>query len=188
MKDMIVRLLLRGNNSGLDSSLSQSERRLKSFGNTARHEFSTIRNSATSLQSKLAGLGLSIGGVMLIKQSAELDKGLTRIGQTASESRVGVIGLRKEFFRMSKDTGQDLEKLKGGFDNAVQAGLNFREALPVTDAVSKAVAVTGAEAEQLTNGLTVAATAFRFDLAKPGQALLLLDKMTVAGTPRKSRA
>lgn len=181
MKDMIVRLLLRGNNSGLDSSLTQSERRLRSFGNTARHEFATIKNAASSLKGKLAGLGIGIGGVILIKQSAELDKGLTRIGQTAGESRVSVTGLRREFFRMGQETGQTIENLKGGLDNAVQSGLRFREALPVTDAVNKAMGVTGATADQLTAGLTVASTAFQFDLASPGKALLLLDKMTVAG-------
>lgn len=63
----------------------------------------------------------------------------------------------------------------------MQAGLNFKEALPVTDAVNKAMAVTGATADQLTAGLTVASTAFRFDLSQPGKALSLLDKMTVAG-------
>lgn len=181
MKDMIVRLLLRGDNSRMDATLRQSESRLKAFGSTARREFAAIRGAAQSLQGKIAALGMSVGAVMLIKQSAELDKTLTRIGQTASESRVNVAGLRKEFFRMAGETGQSLENLKAGFDNAVQAGLNFKEALPVTDAVNKAMAVTGATADQLTAGLTVAATAFRFDLAQPNKALTLLDKMTVAG-------
>ena len=181
MKDMIVNLILRGSSSQMNATLAQSERRLQSFGAHARRELNTIKSAATSLQGKLAGIGVSIGAVMLIKQSAELDKGLTRIGQTAGETRVGVTGLRKEFFRMSQETGQGIENLKAGFDNAVQAGLNFKEALPVTDAVNKAMAVTGATADQLTAGLTVAATAFRFDLAQPGKALLLLDKMTVAG-------
>lgn len=181
MKDMIVRLLLRGNNSGLDSSLSQSERRLKSFGNTARHEFGTIKNAATSLQGKLAGLGLSFGAAMLIKQSATLDQSITRIGQTAGMSHVQVTGLRKEFFRMSKETGQSLESLQEGFNVAVQSGLKFNEALPVMDAVNKAMAVTGASAKQLTDALTVSAQVFHFDLSKPKTAVELLDKMTVAG-------
>ncbi|MRR15377.1 MAG: phage tail tape measure protein [Deltaproteobacteria bacterium] len=181
MKDMIINLILRGSNSGLNATLSQSAGRLQHFGGVARREFESIRRSAGSLQGKLAAMGVSFGAVILIKQSAELDRGLTRIGQTASESRVNVLGLRQEFFRMSKETGQSVENLKAGFDNAVQSGLNFKEALPVTDAVNKAMAVTGAQADQLTAGLTVAATAFRFDLAQPGRALGLLDRMTVAG-------
>lgn len=181
MKDMIVRLIFNGDASRMNAVLRQSGSRLKSFGGVARREFDRIRSAANSLQGKLAALGMSVGAALLVKQSAELDKSLTRIGQTAGESRVGVTGLRAEFFRMAKETGQSVENLKAGFDNAVQAGLNFKEALPVTDAVNKAMAVTGATADQLASGLTVAATAFRFDLARPGQALILLDKMTAAG-------
>jgi TP901 family phage tail tape measure protein len=181
MKDMIVRLIFNGDASRMNAVLRQSGSRLKSFGGVARREFDRIRSAANSLQGKLAALGMSVGAALLVKQSAELDKSLTRIGQTAGESRVGVTGLRREFFRMAKETGQSVENLKAGFDNAVQAGLNFKEALPVTDAVNKAMAVTGATADQLASGLTVAATAFRFDLARPGQALILLDKMTAAG-------
>lgn len=181
MKDMLVKLVFSGDATRMDAALKQSERRLKSFGGVARREFDSIRSAAHSVQGKLAALGLSFGALMLIKQSAELDKGLTRIGQTAGESHVAVTGLRKEFFRMSKATGQSIENLKAGFDNAVQAGLNFKAALAVTDAVNKGMAVTGASAAQLTSGLTVAATAFQFDLSQPGQALALLDKMTVAG-------
>lgn len=181
MKDMIVKLVFNGDATRMDAALRQSERHLRSFGGAARREFDRIRNAANSLQGTLAALGISVGAAMLVKQSAELDKSLIRIGQTAGESRVGVTGLRAEFFRMARETGQSVDSLKGGFDNAVQAGLNFKEALPVTDAVNKAMAVTGAQADQLTSGLTVASQAFNFNLAQPGKALMLLDKMTVAG-------
>lgn len=186
MKDMIVSLILKGDGSRWNSVLQQSESRLKTFSGKARRSFETIKNAAMSLQGKLATLGFSVGAMMLIKQSAELDKGLTRIGQTAGETHIKIIGLRKEFFRMAKETGKTVEDLKLGFDNAVQSGLSFREAMPVTDAVNKGSAVTGAAPDVLTSGLTVAATAFDYDLAKPGQALLLLDKMTVAGRQGKA--
>lgn len=181
MKEMVVSLLLRGDGSRLNATLQQSQNHLKTFSSHARREFETIKNSAQSLSGKLAGLGISFGAVMLIKQSAQLDQSLTRIGQTADMSRINVMGLRKELFRMSKETGQSLEDLQSGFNVAVQSGLKFKEALPVTDAVNKAAAVTGAKADILTSSLTTAAAVFDYDLSKPGQALLLLDKMRVAG-------
>lgn len=181
MKEMVVSLLLRGDGSRLNATLQQSQNRLKTFSSHARREFETIKNAASSLSGKLAGLGISFGAVMLIKQSAQLDQSLTRIGQTADMSRINVMGLRKELFRMSKETGQSMEDLKTSFDVAVQSGLKFKEALPVTDAVNKASAVTNAKADILTSSLTTAAAVFDFDLSKPGQALLLLDKMRVAG-------
>lgn len=158
-----------------------AEQRTHKFGSAVRNEFANIKASIGDIRGQMAALGVSFVAMQSVAQSAKLDKSLTQIGQTAGESRKNIIALRAELFRMSDDTGQQVEDLKRGFDNAVQAGLNFKEALPVIDATNKAMAVTGANAERLTGGLTVAATAFQFDLSKPKQASLLLDKMTVAG-------
>jgi len=176
-----LELILSGNSSRLLSALGTGERGLNRFGRTARKEFDRIRSAASSVEGKMASLGVSIGAGMVLKQSAQLDKGLTQIAQTAGETRLKAAGLRKELFSMAKDTGEKVDDLKQGFNNAVQAGLNFKEALPVLNATNKAMAVTGANADTLTSGLTVAATAFEFDLAKPNMALTLLDKMTAAG-------
>jgi hypothetical protein len=43
------------------------------------------------------------------------------------------------------------------------------------------MAVSTANAHQLTSALAVASSAFRFDLSKPGMALSILDKMVIAG-------
>ncbi len=176
-----LELILSGNSSRLLSALGRGEKGLRKFGHVAKQEFDRIRSAATSVEGKLASLGVSIGVVMLVTKSAQMDKGLTQIGQTAGATKGEVAGLRKELFRMSSETGQGVEDLQQGFNNAVQAGLNFKEALPVIEATNKAMAVTGANADRLTSGLTVAATAFQFDLAKPNLALGLLDKMTTAG-------
>ena len=181
MKDMNAKLVLHGDSSRMNAALTKSERHLQLFGSRANHVFGKIKSSALSLQGKLAGLGISVGASMLMKQSAQLDQTLIRIGQTADMSRINIMGLRKELFRMSKETGQSIEDLSKGFNTAVQAGLSFKQAVPVLDAVNKAMAVTGAPGEGLTNSLTVAGSIFDFDLSKPGQALLLLDKMRVAG-------
>lgn len=153
----------------------------RKFGDSTRAEFARIRASVGDLRGQLAALGLSFAAMKTIADSARMDKGLTQIGQTAGASRQNVLALRNDLFRMAKDTGQPVEDLQAGFNNAVQAGLNFKEALPVLDATNKAMAVTGANARVLTSGLTVAGTAFQFDLAKPNMAIGLLDKMTVAG-------
>lgn len=179
--NMTVQLILEANASRWYSTFRQSERHLQTFASKARHSFNAIKNAASSLQGKLATLGISIGALALLKQSAELDKNMTRIGQTADMSRIKVLGLRKELFRMSKETGKSIEEISQGFDVAVQAGLKYNEAIKVTDAVNKAAAVTNAPSDILTSSLTTAGAVFDFDLAKPGQALLLLDKMRVAG-------
>ena len=180
-RDLSLALRLYADASRFVSGLVTGERGVRHFASTARQEFDKVKQIAGSVQGQLAALGLTTGTVATLMQSARMDKSLGQIGQTAGVSRAEVTELRKELFRMAAETGQPVDQLKQGFDSAVQAGLAFREALPVIDAVNVGMAVTSASADRLTAGLTVAATAFNFDLAKPGKALDLLDKMTAAG-------
>lgn len=163
------------------AGLTQAESRVQRFARGAKGEIAALKSAMGSLQGQLASLGVSVGAVALAAQSARMDKGLTQIGQTAGMSRVEVEKLRADLFRLAGETGQNVDDLQAGFNVAVQSGLAFKEALPVVEATNKAMAVTGANATQLTGALGVAATAFQFDLSKPQQAALLLDKMTVAG-------
>lgn len=180
-RDLTLAVRLYTDASRFVSGLTQSESRVRRFGGAVRREFDSIRDAARSAQGQLVQLGIGFSVVATAAQSARMDKSLTQIGQTAAGSKAEVDNLRRELFRMGAETGQAIDDLQGGFNNAVQSGLAMREALPVIDATNKAMAVTGASADRLTAGLTVAGQAFQFDLAKPGQALLLLDKMTVAG-------
>lgn len=153
----------------------------KKFSRIAREELGRIKAGMGELRNQLAMLGVGFAAMQSIAASAKMDKGLNQIGQTAEMSREQVAQLRAELFRMAKETGQQVDDLQDGFNNAVQAGLNFNQALPVIDAVNTAMAVTGSNAKSLTSGLTVAAAAYQFDLAQPKMAVTLLDKMTVAG-------
>ncbi len=163
------------------SGLVNGERGVRSFTGNVKRELEALKGTFNTVEGKLASLGVSVGAVATIAQSARMDKSLTQIGQTAGVSQADVANLRKELFRMSGETGQRVDDLQQGFNNAVQAGLNFREALPVIDATNKAMAVTAANADSLTGALTVAGTSFDFNLAKPKMASDILDKMVVAG-------
>jgi TP901 family phage tail tape measure protein len=181
MADMKLFLELLVKNSGFRSELNNSGSAVSRFTKGAKQEFDSLRSSIHSAGGLLAGLGVSFGVVRTLAASAQMDKGLTQIGQTAGEGADKVAGLRKELFRMGQATGQDINSLQSGFNALVQSGLNMKESNATLDGINIAMAVTGARAETLAAGLGVAATAFNFDLAKPGQALDLLDKMTVAG-------
>jgi len=180
-RDLTLSMKLQADASRMTAGLLNGERGIKKFTSTAKREFDSIKSSVGSLEGKFASLGVTIGVTASIMQSAKLDKSLTQIGQTAGASEADVRGLRKELFMMSQETGQGVDDLKEGFNNAVQSGLRFKEALPVIDATNKAMAVTNASADKLTSSLTVASTAYSFDLTRPKQALTLLDQMTVAG-------
>lgn len=181
MADMKLFIELLARSTGLKRELRDSENGFQRFGSVARRELSSIRQVSGSLQGQLAGLGLTVGALQQMKMSANLDKGLTQVKQTAGETGDVVKGLRGEFFEMSRQTGRDVDGMKTGFDSLIQSGQSWRAALESTRGINIANAVTGANEKTLAGGLTVGATAYNIDLEKPGQALVLLDKMTVAG-------
>lgn len=181
MADMKILLELIADARRFKDGMRQGEQSVTSFAHRAKKEAAEVRNVFNSLRGKLAGMGLSIGTGALLWQSAGLDKSLAQIGQTAGATGQEVTNLRKDLFRLGKDSGQVVDNLKEGFNVLAQSGLNMKEASATLDGINIAMAVTGSEAKTLAGGLTVAAEAFQFDLAKPGKALELLDKMTVAG-------
>lgn len=180
-REMTLAMRLQADASRMVNSFLTGERSVKKFVSSAKSEFSSFKRDLDSVEGKLAGLGVTIGVTATLMQSARMDKSLTQIGQTAGMSKKEVEQLRSELFHMSEETGQSVGELEDGFNKAVQAGLKFNQAKNLIDATNKAMAVTGAQSEVLANGLTVASTAYHFDLKNPGMALGILDKMTVAG-------
>ncbi|WP_051554247.1 phage tail tape measure protein [Desulfobulbus elongatus] len=170
-----------GRSGNLRTELNTAKGAVRSWGNAVRSEFTALRNLGGSVQGKLAALGIGFSAVKIIGDSARLDKSLTRTKQTASATAGEMALLRHELFTMAKLTGQPLEELRAAFDALVQSGLDYKSALETIRGVNIGSAVTGAKSEVLSGGLTVGATAFNYDLSKPGLALDLLDKMTVAG-------
>lgn len=162
------------------SGLVSAEGSVRKFTGGVKSELNALKGAFNSVEGRLASIGVSVGAVATIVQSARMDKSLTQIGQTAGMSHAEVKRLRGELFDLAKQTGQDVDELQVGFKTAVQAGLSYGEAVPVIGAVNKAVAVTSASAGVLAEALTVAGSSFDFDLSKPGMALSLLDQMTVA--------
>lgn len=185
-RNLSLALRLYADSANFVRGLANGQQGVKRFTAAAKQEFDALRNAMRSVQGQIATIGGGVTAVGLAVQSAKMDKSLGQIGLTADLSAGQVGGLRGELFKMAKETGRSADDLQQSFSNAVASGLKLGEALPVVNAVNKAMAVTGAGADKLTSSVTVAATAFNFDLAKPGQAVELLDKMTLAG--RKGNA
>jgi TP901 family phage tail tape measure protein len=167
--------------AGLIRGISRAKRSVAGFTRGARKELAALKSSFGSVHGQLAAMGLSIGAGKVIADSAQLTKSLTRIKQTASGTDDQIKTLRQDLFGMGRESGKSIEGLKEGFDSLVQGGLNMDESTASLKAVNIAMAVTDASARSLTDALKVGSSAFDFDLAKPGQAMDMLDKMTVAG-------
>jgi len=180
-ENMKLFLELVANASGFKTEMNSSKSAVTRFARGAKSELDALKGAFGSIHGQLASLGVGIGAVKIMMDSARLDKSLTQIGQTAGEGSGKVTALRADLFALARESGQGVEDLKDGFNSLVQSGLNMNEARETLKGINTAMGVTGATAQTLSSGLTVAATAYNFDLAKPGMALDMLDKMTVAG-------
>lgn len=180
-KDMNVALRLYLEANGLSQGLNRSGRDYSAFTGKAGRETARLSGLVAGVQRQVAALGLGVGALANQRLSANLDRDLTRIRQSAGATREQMHGLRAELFDMARATGQPMEGLQRGFSNLVASGMQWAQALATIKAINPASAVTGASEDVLSGGLTVAASTFKFDLAQPGMAAELLDKMTVAG-------
>jgi len=181
MNELMVSTRLTLEARQFERGLRKSGRGVAGFSTQARRELKELRNAFGGIQGKIASLGLTIGTTALLMQNAKLTKSLTQIGQTAGSNIDQVKQLRAELFELTRDTGQELEGLKGGFNDLIQSGLDWRKSSATIAAINPASAVTGSDPRVLSGGLTVAAKAFDFDLSQPGLAVELIDKMVVAG-------
>jgi len=170
-----------GNVSQYLNATRQAEQATRSFGKNAKAEFDKLRQAWGSYQGQLATLGLSAGMVQTAKNAALLEKTLTQVRLTAGMSAQEQTDAYRNMFALVRANGGVMEETVGGFNNLVQAGLKYQEAMKATEAISVAKAVTGANDQALSGGLTVGAANFGFDLAKAGVAKQMLDEMTVAG-------
>lgn len=163
------------------TGLNVSGNAVNRFTGRVRSEFDRLRGTFNTVQGRLAQIGVSVGATALVVQSAKLDKGLSQIGLTAGASVGQIESLRNELFRLSKDSGKNIEDLLAGFNALVASGVPFDQALATMDGINRAMAISGANAEVLAQGVTVAARAFNFDLSNPSKANEILEKMTVGG-------
>lgn len=166
---------------GFTRGVRRAERGLTGFARGAKREMSALSRTLGGVKGQLATLGVGIGATAVLTQSAKLDQSLIRIGQTAGATQKQVRRLRGAIFDMAEKTGVPVDSLVNGFGDLVQSGQSWSQALATIKAINPAIAVTGANAQVLAKGLTVAGTAFQFDLSKVGLAGKLLDKMYVAG-------
>lgn len=162
-------------------SASRSSSRLARQSETLKTQGRMLAWGADKVFNQYTAIGASVSAGMVALSSANLDKSLTSVMLTAGATREEADALRKDLFRMGRETGQPIDELLAGFNSLVQSGQSWASSVQEIDAMSKAMAVGGADARSLADALGVASTAFQFDLEKPGLALNILDKMRVAG-------
>ncbi|WP_160286826.1 phage tail tape measure protein [Pseudomonas knackmussii] len=156
-------------------------RALKSLAAGVRSEFDRLKSFGSSVNGRLAGLGVGLAVGQQFSGSAQLDRALIRTRQTAGMSIAQMDEWRGEGFRIAKQYGVDRDSVDQGFNTLIASGVNYNAAKLAADAIGRTTAITGADSGVLGKAVVAGASAFNVDLNKEGAALDLLQKMTVAG-------
>ncbi|OYZ03503.1 MAG: hypothetical protein B7Y42_00560 [Polaromonas sp. 28-63-22] len=177
----VVGVRIDGSAASYLRATQQAQQATRTFANAAKAEFQRLKGFMQSYQGQIASLGLGVGFVQGARNAALLEKKLTQVRLTAGMTAAEQTEAYQTMFALIKKNGGVIEETVDGFNNLVQAGLKYKEAMEATKAVNLAKAVTGASEQSLSGSLTVGAANFNFDLAKTGVATTMLDQMTVAG-------
>jgi phage tail tape-measure protein len=152
-----IRVDMRGN---LERRAQRYGRALGRFSSHGQRDLGRLRRSASATgqlleqlggrySAMLAAGGTAYAGYRVAQQSARLNKSLIQTRQTAGASKQAVEALRTELFQLSRDTGQAVDKLLRGFNQLIQAGMSWDEALATVKAIGPTMTVTGAQADTL---------------------------------------
>lgn len=178
--DLLLRARLTMDSNNWSQGLRSAGAGMKSFTSLAHREMRGLQSLATSTAGKIAGLGFGLSAGSMLRESAMLDKGLNRIGNTSGATAQEIAGMRSELHKYAIETGTSVDTLRSGVASLVGSGLSLREAQNSMIGINRTMVVTGASAETLSGALAVASQSFGFDLGAAGQAQLVLDKMAVA--------
>ncbi len=169
----------------IDHSMRQSDRSVSRFSRNARRELGSLGRLSGGVFGKFKGEILAFGsawaGINILKDSAQLDKHLMRMANTAGVARRETAKMRKEYFNIQTINGITVEQSRLATDKMLQAGLGLKEALKSTRAIADTSAVSHSSTSTIAGGLTVGAQAFGWDLTKEGVASDKLNKMYFAG-------
>lgn len=180
-REMTLAMRLQADASRMVNSFLTGERSVKRFVTTAKTEFNAFKGAISTIEGRLAGLGLTIGATATLIDSAKLDKQLKQLqlssGATADETE----RLRKELFDAQRMYGQNVDELKGGVDALIAGGKSMKEATATVMPLAQTVAVAKTNVDDLAKAMGVASQQFDIDLSDTEKANLLLDKMVVAG-------
>lgn len=160
--------------------LGVAGRGLRGFADGAKREMGALRNAFGTVTGQLAAFGATASAVGSVMQSAKLDQALVQVKQTAGLTAVQMANLRKEYFRMAREHGTNVDSLLSGTNALAAGGLGYTDILSSIEAVNVAMGVTKLQAEQLVEPLLAIREHFGIALGDGG-AMMLLDKMRVGG-------
>lgn len=178
-QSLIVRIIADANRytHGMNAAAGATRR----FAIRAKSEFDRVRNMMGSMRGQLASLGLGVGAVKIIVDTASFERDMRRLQVNIGASRAEMEAWRKEAFENQKNYGTSVGDQKDLADSLQAAGLEMTAIRQAASPVSKALQVAKTSADSLGKALGVAQEQFKVDLNNQKETADLLDKMVVSG-------
>ncbi len=167
-----------------DRSMRQADRSISGFVRRSKKELSDLNRMTGgafgNIRNEVLAIGTAWATLKLSKDSAHLDKQLTRLAQTAGVARDNTKELRAQLFNLQKDDGTQVDKMLGGYEKLIQMGLSWKSAMGVGSSISAASSITGASPSAIASGVGVAAKVYGYDLSDKAISQKLIDQFLKA--------
>jgi TP901 family phage tail tape measure protein len=158
-----------------------AQRSTRAFADTVQTQFARIKGFMGSTGGLLAGVGLGMGVSKMQQEVARFEKEMRLLQVSTGDSRGEMENWRKDMLHYQQTTGVTVDK-QLELSNSLQAvGLNMAQIRGTLGPAANTMAVAKTTAESLGKALGVASEFYKFDLANPKEAAMILDKMLVAG-------
>jgi hypothetical protein len=168
-------------NNKFRQSINSSQSSIKRLVTQARADFSGMGRAWNSTMGRFAQIGVGIGFGKILLDNARLEHSLTQIALAQGKTKAAGMTMKEALEHESIRTGVDTEGLKDTFNEFTRLTGSWDAASASIGSLNTAIAVTGAEGNELGRTLAVASDAFNIDLTKPKAASDLLNKMSAIG-------
>jgi hypothetical protein len=172
--------ILAGNRS-LQETVRSSQSSINKLKTQAQSDFNSMGRAWNGALGNAAKIGVGIGAAKILMDSAKINHSLTQVALSAGKTRAEAHSMTAELMGLGEKTGIGPGELEESFHSLVKYTGSWDAARESIKAVNSAVAVTGADADDLGRSMSVTADAFNIDLTKPKAASDLLNKMAAMG-------
>ena len=178
-----VNVRLKADVARLNAGMRAAGRGVSRFTTGASKEFSRLKGMMSTVQGKLATIGVGVGLGKIAQDTAKFEKEMRLLQVSTGDSRHEMEGWRKDMLANQSATGTSVAKQQELSESLQAVGLGIKEIRTVLGPASETMAVASANADQLGKALGVAAEQFggEVDLKNVESVRGALDKMLVAG-------
>jgi TP901 family phage tail tape measure protein len=171
--------------NGLKPGLAAAARDLERFRQLQARATSAMRGQEIAdrvggaLRTGLGALGIAgIGAAsaQAVRQFAQVERGMTRVGITGEATRERVAGATTELKTLAYQTAMPFEQMRAGLDALTASGLEFEQSMQTLPSVVKTAQASGAAVADIANSSQAMMEHFKISVEQLGEAQDILAK------------